>query len=134
MKNVILFIIALLTVSCSTTNHRVITVDGSQGTLRVTRGAITEFVAPCETSRYGFGTTIGSHKTPLGTYQIGAKHPKHHYGLAVRLAGYQGESRGILFHQNFPPYGTNGCITLARADMAQFYQLINVGDIVIIKR
>ena len=92
---------------------------------------------PCETSRVGVGHKKYSKRTPVGSYTIAKLEPEHRYGNALRLNGYQGFQRGILFHPNLDgkPHGTNGCICpLYDEDMVTLFALARVGTQVEITR
>ena len=138
MKSIVpllLSISAAVLASCSQRVDR-ITVDVSERKLTAKSKGRVVMVMDCETSKYGIGTRIGSRRTPLGEFKIAAKEAGHRYGPVMRLNGYQGYRRGILFHRNLDgkPNGTNGCCCpLDDRDYERLWRNTQVGAAVSIR-
>lgn len=124
-KMLLLAPLALVMASCASGEKKVI-VDISDKNLKVVQGAVPIFSVPVQTGRGGIDDKIGSNGTPLGEYTL-IKEPKHRYGPALRLSGYQGYSRGILLHEDKMKVDwTHGCICPPkREDMIKIMDLID---------
>ena len=133
MKYVIALTMGLMCTSCQTTKCDRIVVDISQKRLKVYNGSMPVYSSLIETGRAGIGHTLGSGKTPTGTFNI-VKEPKHRFGPVFRLSGFQGNSRGILVHKDLSTrVGSGGCVVLPGNNMKKLYDIVDDDAVLIIK-
>jgi L,D-peptidoglycan transpeptidase YkuD (ErfK/YbiS/YcfS/YnhG family) len=121
-------LLALALASCASTRGQGpqrIEVDTKAKVLRYQ-----DIETPVALGRNGIGSKAGSNKTPLGTFTV-TKEPRHRFGPALRLSGYQGHKRGILIHQAFNST-TRGCIAPPKAEMVRLFHAVENGTELVI--
>lgn len=125
----LLFLSLLLTSCAAPCQPRTLVVDYSTKTARL---GFQTF--PVRVSGKGTGGRPNSNRTPIGTFTICQKNPRHRYGPILRLAGesvdgYEQENRGILIHRAYGPT-TKGCIAPDLEAMQYLFAVLRVGDVV----